>query len=143
MSEPMTVDDGSDDVERILVVTAHPDDVDFGAAGSVAAWTGRGIDVSYCIVTDGDAGGSDHSVSEAEMAAIRREEQLVGGTRRRRHGRDLPRVPRRAGRPPSLELRAAITRVIRIVRPRPGRGPVAGAQLVPDLRQPPGPPGHR
>ena len=35
-AEPMTVDDGSADVARILVVTAHPDDVDFAAAGSVA-----------------------------------------------------------------------------------------------------------
>jgi len=69
--EPMAVDDGSADVERILVVTAHPDDVDFGAAGSVATWTGRGIEVSYCIATDGDAGGSDQSISRAEMATIR------------------------------------------------------------------------
>ena len=32
-------------VERILVVTAHPDDVDFGSAGSVARWTDAGIEV--------------------------------------------------------------------------------------------------
>ena len=37
-------------VERILVVTAHPDDVDFGAAGSVAQWTDAGIEVVYCLV---------------------------------------------------------------------------------------------
>ena len=115
-AEPLTIDDGSDDVERILVVTAHPDDVDFGAAGSVATWTGRGIEVSYCIATDGDAGGSDHSISRAEMAAIRREEQLtaaraVGVT-------DVTFLGFPDGRvTPSLELRAAITRVIRIVRP--------------------------
>ncbi len=114
--EPITVDDGSDDVERILVVTAHPDDVDFGAAGSVATWTSRGIEVSYCIATDGDAGGSDHSITRAEMAAIRREEQLtaaraVGVT-------DVTFLGFPDGRvTPSLELRAAISRVIRIVRP--------------------------
>ena len=45
--------------DRVLVVTAHPDDVDFGAAGTVAAWTDEGLDVVYCIVTDGEAGGSD------------------------------------------------------------------------------------
>jgi LmbE family N-acetylglucosaminyl deacetylase len=56
-------------VERILVVTAHPDDVDFGVAGSVAAWTKSGIDVAYCIVTDGDAGGSDRTITRPEMAA--------------------------------------------------------------------------
>src|ERR1700704_3843952 len=46
-----------DDVERALVITAHPDDVDFGAAGSVATWTDAGVEVAYCIVTDGEAGG--------------------------------------------------------------------------------------
>ena len=61
--ESLTVDDGSDPVGRILVVTAHPDDVDFAAAGSVATWTGQGIEVAYCIATDGDAGGSDHSIT--------------------------------------------------------------------------------
>ena len=38
-TQPMTVGPGIDGVERILVVTAHPDDVDFAAAGSVAVWT--------------------------------------------------------------------------------------------------------
>jgi LmbE family N-acetylglucosaminyl deacetylase len=114
--DPMTVDDGSDDVARILIVTAHPDDVDFGAAGSVATWTGRGIEVAYCIVTDGDAGGSDHSITRTEMAAIRREEQLeaaraVGVT-------DVTFLGFPDGRvTASLELRAAISRVIRQFRP--------------------------
>src|SRR5947199_5285758 len=66
-----------DEIERILVVTAHPDDVDFGTAGSVAVWTERGIDVTYCLVTDGEAGGSDRSISRTEMAAIRRAEQTA------------------------------------------------------------------
>ena len=114
--EPMTVDDGSDDVERILVVTAHPDDVDFGAAGSVAVWTGRGVEVSYCIATDGDAGGSDQSITRLQMAKIRREEQLaaaraVGVT-------DVTFLGFPDGRvTPTLDLRSAIARVIRQVRP--------------------------
>ncbi len=62
-------------VERILVITAHPDDVDFGAAGSVATWTKAGIEVSYCIATNGEAGGSDLSVSRADMALLRQQEQ--------------------------------------------------------------------
>ncbi len=115
-AETVTVDDGSDDVERILVVTAHPDDVDFGAAGSVAVWTSRGIEVSYCIATDGDAGGSDHSITRAEMAAIRREEQLLAA--RAVGVTDVTFLGFPDGRvTPSLELRAAISRVIRIVRP--------------------------
>jgi LmbE family N-acetylglucosaminyl deacetylase len=114
--EPMTVDDGSADVGRILVVTAHPDDVDFGAAGSVATWTSRGIDVAYCIATDGDAGGSDHSITRAEMATIRREEQLIAA--RAVGVTDVTFLGFPDGRvSASFELRAAISRVIRLFRP--------------------------
>jgi LmbE family N-acetylglucosaminyl deacetylase len=60
---------------KVLVVTAHPDDVDFGVAGSVALWRKAGVQVRYCVVTDGDAGGSDRSVSRRDMARIRRLEQ--------------------------------------------------------------------
>lgn len=67
------------EIERVLVVTAHPDDVDFGAAGTVAALTDAGVEVVYCLVTDGQAGGFDHSIPRSEMAAIRREEQTKAG----------------------------------------------------------------
>jgi LmbE family N-acetylglucosaminyl deacetylase len=105
------------DVERVLVVVAHPDDIDFGVAGSVATWTDRGIEVQYCLVTDGDAGGSDPSVSRVEMAEIRRSEQtaaakIVGVT-------DLHFLGFPDGRVEAdLELRHAISKVIRIVRPQ-------------------------
>ena len=62
-----TPDDG---VRRVLIVTAHPDDVDFGVAGTVATFTKAGLEVTYCIATNGDAGGSDRSVSRSDMAAI-------------------------------------------------------------------------
>ncbi|MCW0214017.1 MAG: PIG-L family deacetylase [Pseudonocardia sp.] len=62
------------DVERVLVVTAHPDDVDFGAAGTVASWVEAGIDVAYCICTSGDAGGFDDT-PRAEMGPLREAEQ--------------------------------------------------------------------
>src|ERR1700722_18703133 len=64
-------------VERVLVVTAHPDDVDFGAAGTVATWTDQGLAVTYCVVTDGDAGGHDPSVDRADIPGIRRAEQTA------------------------------------------------------------------
>ncbi len=104
------------DVSRILVVTAHPDDVDFGAAGSVAAWTSRGIEVTYCIATDGDAGGADTGIPRERMPEIRRDEQakaaaVVGVT-------DLHWLGFPDGRlEATLDLRKAITRVIRSVRP--------------------------
>src|SRR5258707_15113454 len=68
---------GDAEVARILVITARPDDVDFGIAGTVATWTGAGIEVVYCIVTNGEEGGSDPSVSRAEMVILRQAEQIA------------------------------------------------------------------
>src|SRR5438552_3520449 len=49
---------------------AHPDDVDFGSAGTVATWTASGIEVSYCVCTSGEAAG-DGSMSRTETARVR------------------------------------------------------------------------
>ena len=38
-------------IARALVVVAHPDDIDFGMAGTMAVLTGHGVDVAYCLVT--------------------------------------------------------------------------------------------
>jgi LmbE family N-acetylglucosaminyl deacetylase len=98
------------------VVTAHPDDVDFGSAGTVAAFTSAGVEVTYCIVTDGDAGGSDRSMSRADMAALRQDEQRaaaavvgVSDVRFLGHPDGMVQATR--------ELRRDISRVIRQVRP--------------------------
>ena len=105
------------EIERVLVVTAHPDDVDFGAAGTVASLTDAGVEVVYCLVTDGQAGGFDHSIPRKEMAAIRREEQTkaaaeVGVTDLRFLGFMDGTVE------VTMELRHAISVVIRQVRPQ-------------------------
>src|SRR3954447_4937732 len=106
-----------DDVERILLVTAHPDDVDFGGAGSVARWTDAGIDVAYCIITSGEAGGFDASVPRSTMAEIRQAEQraaakVVGVS-------DVTFLGYPDGRLVStIELRRDVSRVIRRVRPQ-------------------------
>jgi LmbE family N-acetylglucosaminyl deacetylase len=106
-----------DGIERVLVVVAHPDDCDFGNAGTTAKWTDAGVKVAYCIITDGDAGGSDRSITRAEMAAIRRVEQTaaaaeVGVT-------DLTFLGYPDGRlTPSIELRRDISRVIRTQQPQ-------------------------
>jgi LmbE family N-acetylglucosaminyl deacetylase len=107
----------SAEVERVLVVTAHPDDVDFGSAGTVATWTAAGVDVAYCIVTDGDAGGFDAAVSRTDMARIRQEEQraaaaAVGVTQVTFLGYPDGRLY------VTHELRRDITRVIRRFRPQ-------------------------
>ena len=64
-------------VTRALVVTAHPDDVDFGAGGTVMALIKAGVQVTFCICTDGDAGGFDDSTDRSEIPAIRRAEQVA------------------------------------------------------------------
>lgn len=61
-------------VRRVLCFGAHPDDLDFGASGTVAAWTAAGVQVEYCIMTDGDAGGFDARTAEA-ITATRHAEQ--------------------------------------------------------------------
>ena len=105
-----------DVVERVLVVVAHPDDCDFGCAGTTALWTSQGVAVSYCIVTDGDAGGSDRGASRAAVAQLRREEQrraaaAVGVS-------DIAFLGYPDGRvTTTIELRRDITRVIRQRRP--------------------------
>ena len=67
------------EIERVLVVTAHPDDCDFGAAGTIAQWSAKGIKVSYCICTNGDQGGEDPTVPREEMPKIRQAEQRAAG----------------------------------------------------------------
>jgi len=64
-------------VARALVVTAHPDDVDFGAGGTVMALVKAGVIVTFCICTDGDAGGFDDSTDRSQIPAIRRAEQVA------------------------------------------------------------------
>lgn len=103
-------------MRRVLMVTAHPDDVDFGSAGTVAAFTAAGLEVTYCIVTNGEAGGSDRQMTRAEMAALRQDEQraaaaVVGVTDLRFLGHPDGMVQA------TLELRRDISRVIRQVRP--------------------------
>jgi LmbE family N-acetylglucosaminyl deacetylase len=103
-------------VERALCVLAHPDDVDFGSAGTVATWTAAGTEVTYCIVTDGDAGGFDET-PRSEMGPLRQAEQRaaakeVGVSDVRFLGHPDGRLEL------TLDLRRDIARVIRQVRPQ-------------------------
>lgn len=101
---------------KILSIAAHPDDLDFGAAGSTARFVAEGHEVVYCLVTDGQAGGFDSTISREEMATIRRREQteaarVVGVTELHFLGFADGSVEA------TLELRKALSRVIRIVAP--------------------------
>jgi LmbE family N-acetylglucosaminyl deacetylase len=104
------------DVTRILSITAHPDDVDFGAAGTIARWTDAGIEVTYCVVTDGDAGGLDEGFPRADMPALRRAEQIAAAKCVGVH--DVRYLGYPDGRvEATLDLRRDLARVIRQVRP--------------------------
>ena len=104
------------EIRRILVINAHPDDVDFSAAATIALWTDAGIEVIYCIVTDGDAGGHDESVPRAEVPALRRAEQTAAAKQVGVH--DLRFLGYPDGRvEATLALRKDLARVIRQVRP--------------------------
>ena len=83
-SEPTTEEIGTADgpiraPERVLVVVAHPDDIDFGCAGTIATLTDAGSHVAYCLVTSGDAGDDDLRVTQEELAALREGEQTAAG----------------------------------------------------------------
>ncbi len=102
--------------ERVLVVTAHPDDPEFGFGASVARLAEDGADVFYVICSDGCQGGEDPSVPDAELSAIRYAEQRAAaevlGVR------DVVFLGFRDGSlAPTVELRKAIAREIRRLKP--------------------------
>lgn len=101
----------------MLAVVAHPDDIDFAAAGSVAAWTKAGIEVHYCIVTDGQEGGFEPDRDRSEIPAVRRAEQTAAAA----HAgvQDVHFLGYRDGAvEPTADLVRDIVRVIRQVRPQ-------------------------
>jgi LmbE family N-acetylglucosaminyl deacetylase len=61
--------------KTILAVAAHADDLDFGCAGSIAAWVKEGANIHYLILTDGSKGSDDMSLSSEELSKLRQEEQ--------------------------------------------------------------------
>jgi LmbE family N-acetylglucosaminyl deacetylase len=65
-----------DAFRRVLCVVAHPDDVEYGISSAVAAWTARGLEVAYLLLTRGEAG-IDSSPPE-RTAQLRTEEQIAG-----------------------------------------------------------------
>jgi LmbE family N-acetylglucosaminyl deacetylase len=63
------------EIRRVLVVVAHPDDAEVGCAGSVAKWVKEGKEITYAIVTTGDKGSGDRTMTPERLARIREEEQ--------------------------------------------------------------------
>jgi LmbE family N-acetylglucosaminyl deacetylase len=59
----------------VVVITPHPDDAEFGVAGTVAKWTREGKQVVYAVCTNGNKGTSDPSINPEQLAAVRQDEQ--------------------------------------------------------------------
>jgi LmbE family N-acetylglucosaminyl deacetylase len=102
-------------IERAMVVHAHPDDAEFGCAGTVAKLASRGVEVTLVVATNGDAGGEGDRTHD-ELRQVREQEQRAAA--------DILGIKNlvNLGYPdgyltPSLELRKDITRQIRTHRP--------------------------
>lgn len=104
------------EIKRVLVVSAHPDDSDFGASGTIVSWIKQGIQVSYCICTNGDQGGEESGIPVEEMPAVRQKEQRAAGAAI--GVTDITFLNYRDGSlEPTLGLRKDIVRAIRIAQP--------------------------
>jgi len=117
MAPILLTSDGPVDVPgRVLVVVAHPDDIDFGVAGTVAQLTQAGSYVSYCLVTSGEAGEDDMTVSADELRAMREAEQAAAANK---VGVDTLHFLRHPDGmvEANLALRCDISRIIRIEKP--------------------------
>jgi LmbE family N-acetylglucosaminyl deacetylase len=60
---------------RVLVVAAHPDDPEYGCAGTVTKWASEGKEVAFLLLTSGDKGSKDPAVRPGQLASIREREQ--------------------------------------------------------------------
>lgn len=102
--------------KHLLVIAAHPDDIEFGAAGTIALWTAAGARVTFCMVTDGGAGSNKPDTDLPALILQRQEEQRAAaailGVQEVRFMGYKDGVLQ-----PTLELRRDITRIIRELKP--------------------------
>ena len=102
--------------ERVLVVAAHPDDIEFGAAGTLARWVVEGAEVHYLLVTRGDKGSDDPATNIQALVIQREREQRAAAAEIGVAGVDFLDEPDGQVEP-SLRLRERITHAIRTFRP--------------------------
>ena len=101
---------------RALFICAHPDDLEFGVAGTAAKWAKQGAHITYVLLTDGNAGSHELEMTKENLAALRREEQrqaaaLTGVQECLFLGHDDGLLVN------SLELRKELVRIIRQTKP--------------------------
>jgi LmbE family N-acetylglucosaminyl deacetylase len=102
--------------QKILVVLAHPDDPEFFCGATIARWTAAGHQVSYCLLTCGDKGTKDRQVSSEALCSLRQSEQMAAAAVLGVHRVRFLDYPD-GYLVPDLDLRRAITRLIRQEQP--------------------------
>lgn len=110
--EPLIAVD--EDWQHALAIVAHPDDLEFGAAAAVARWTDAGKRVTYCMVTSGEAG--IDGLRPDECRVLREAEQVESARIVGVEAVEFLHLPDGVLEY-GLPLRAAITHVVRRVRP--------------------------
>jgi LmbE family N-acetylglucosaminyl deacetylase len=104
------------DISRVLVVSPHPDDAEFGIGGTVARWTRQGVTVRYIICTDGSKGSDDPAMTPERLVIIREKEQLEAAKVLGVSEVIFLRRPD-LGLEDTEDFRRDITRLIRLYRP--------------------------
>jgi LmbE family N-acetylglucosaminyl deacetylase len=102
--------------KRVLVIQAHPDDIEFTASGTIAKWVNAGAQVTYCSITSGDKGSEDREMTGEKLAALRELEQQAACDILGVHELRFLRY-KDATVVADLDLRLALTRVMRQVKP--------------------------
>jgi LmbE family N-acetylglucosaminyl deacetylase len=105
------------DIQRVLVVVAHPDDCDFGAGGTIAGWVDAGLSVTILLCTRGEQGGFDDT-SREQMPVIREREQIAASAVLGVKDVRFLQGHRDGWLEPSWELQRQIVEVIRDVQPQ-------------------------
>lgn len=105
------------EVERVLVIVAHPDDAEFWAGGIIARWVNAGVAVTYCVLTDGETGGYDASIPREDMPHIRRAEQQKAAAALGVQDIRFFGLAEGELRPSDINLRRELVALIRAVRP--------------------------
>ncbi|HEX9987651.1 MAG TPA: PIG-L deacetylase family protein [Chloroflexia bacterium] len=101
---------------RVLLVAAHPDDPEFSSAGTVANWVRSGIQVIFVLATSGDKGTPDKEMTGDRLSNQREDEQRAAAARIGVTEVVFLRFPD-GELTPSLELRGAVTKMIRLYKP--------------------------
>ena len=101
---------------QVMVVTPHPDDAEFGVAGTVARWVREGREVIYVVCTNGDKGASDVNMKPGQLVKIREQEQLAAANMLGVREVIFLRHPDQ-GLEDTPEFRKQLVRLIRMYRP--------------------------